>query len=1047
MDDNGKPIHKAHNKTRAGRGAREKKRQDNSHLKNNRNNRSHGVANVGKAKRQIQRNSDKSHQKEYVPKDDRSKLVTSASPPLVVVMGPKGVGKSMLIRSLVKYYSNTNLTDPTGPITCKTHTGRVTFMECPNDVSGMLDTAKIADLVLLVVDAKFGFEMETFEYLNILQTHGFTKVAGIFTHLDQFEKLSMVKKTKKLLKQRFWGEIYQGSKMFYLSGVINGKYLKNEIRLLGMWIQRCKYRPLSWRNNHPYLLVDRIDDITYPNNEDKDDDARVVAFYGYLRGTNLTSGASVHIPGVGDFAADQIKALNDPLPLLDDDGNKLKTKAKLYAPGSDYMTNADDDEGGLYIDLPRLNYSKPDHPKLVNDKDTDGDDDEESTSEEEEDHDNVKLMKSLQALPKKKDVKFRIFKGGDVLHDQSDEESVTTPNNEAAEKDIPVKEESGDESSSCPSDSDDDSSDTSSDEDDELEGEGRARRATDLFLDRSSNLQDLIYGTQDGGEDEEEESDSEESSDEFFKLKKSSNPSTHITKEDTTRSQGVGKNVENDIDFDELRDKFVTGNWGGEVDEDSDVELHGDFEDLENPNNNPTDENEQQLSDEQLRELNAKKKSEHKAETDEAEEKAGDEEENIQIDELGKLKEELIAQKKARLEDLKGGMKFTGFHQGQYVKIVLTGIPSTFRTKISKTPVLIGGLPNLETGTGIVQVRIKKHRWFERILKSKDALIISAGWRRFQTLPVYYMDEDNGRHRFLKYTPEHMHCNMQYSGHLLPTNTGLCCFRRLDNVGGFRVVATGVTLGNTPSTSIVKKLKLTGTPYKIYKNTCYIKGMFNSNLEVERFIGAKIRSVSGIRGQVKKALNEGQPGTFRATFEDKVKLSDIVFIRTWMPVDIPQLNLPILNHCDAQLMRTKAQLSHDTKTPIEVNPDSIYKPIVRPNIKPTSLKVPKSIQSNLPFKSKPKNTQGFSKKGYVKNRKAVVLDKDQKAKISFIDALGAIKNASKSDKKIRNAAKIKEKARMNAKIDAAKEAARKIMKKRQYRAAGKAEAAKRAKVA
>lgn len=104
----------------------------------------------------------------------------------------------------------------------------------------MLDTAKVADLVLLVVDAKFGFEMETFEYLNILQTHGFTKVAGIFTHLDQFEKLSMVKKTKKLLKQRFWSEIYQGSKMFYLSGVINGKYLKNEIRLLGMWIQRCK---------------------------------------------------------------------------------------------------------------------------------------------------------------------------------------------------------------------------------------------------------------------------------------------------------------------------------------------------------------------------------------------------------------------------------------------------------------------------------------------------------------------------------------------------------------------------------------------------------------------------------------------------------------------------------------------------------------------------------------------------------------------------------------------------------------------------------------
>lgn len=33
----------------------------------------------------------------------------------------------------------------------------------------MLDVAKVADLALLLVDASFGFEMETFEFLNILQ--------------------------------------------------------------------------------------------------------------------------------------------------------------------------------------------------------------------------------------------------------------------------------------------------------------------------------------------------------------------------------------------------------------------------------------------------------------------------------------------------------------------------------------------------------------------------------------------------------------------------------------------------------------------------------------------------------------------------------------------------------------------------------------------------------------------------------------------------------------------------------------------------------------
>jgi ribosome biogenesis protein BMS1 len=36
----------------------------------------------------------------------------------------------------------------------------------------------------------------------------------------------------------------------------------------------------------------------------------------------------------------------------------------------------------------------------------------------------------------------------------------------------------------------------------------------------------------------------------------------------------------------------------------------------------------------------------------------------------------------------------------------------------------------------------------------------------------------------------------------------------------------------------MKKLKLIGEPYKIHKNTAFIKGMFNSNIEVAKFQGA-----------------------------------------------------------------------------------------------------------------------------------------------------------------------------------------------------------------
>lgn len=252
-----KQTNVSHKAVKSGRGAKEGKKQKLLKRQGRQtevhNPRAFSVSKIGKTKKRMQRNLDRGHKKEVVPLKDRRVLVrdeedvTCLPPPsTVVVMGPRGVGKSTLITSLVKFYTNHTLKQVVGPITLgtgknsKNPNARVTFIECPNDPCAMLDLAKVADLVLLVIDAKFGFEMETFEFLNMLQTVGFPKVMGILTHLDQFHTNGQKRKAIKTLKDRFWTEVYAGAKLYHFSGVINGKYLKNEVKQLTLFLGRVK---------------------------------------------------------------------------------------------------------------------------------------------------------------------------------------------------------------------------------------------------------------------------------------------------------------------------------------------------------------------------------------------------------------------------------------------------------------------------------------------------------------------------------------------------------------------------------------------------------------------------------------------------------------------------------------------------------------------------------------------------------------------------------------------------------------------------------------
>ena len=884
------------------------------------------------------------------------------------------------------------------------------------------------------------------------------------THLDKVKKTRQVRQLKKRMKQRFWTEVCDGAKLFYISGTRGQLYTPRETLNLSRYITIIKPRPLTWRASHPGVLVDRFEDITDPEEIRQNQYVnRHVCLYGFVRGTFLRNGMPVHIPGCGDFQMKEITSLDDPLPMEDKQKGKLKSDKKrgIYGP----MSNMGDlfyDKDSVYIEM---------------------------DDAEEEEFDNGKHLsqeQAVQRMQQKKLVQSIMRKSDSALDEKLQNQSVKLF--AKASKPIELKEEDSDDEENFKeedfenedSDAEDDGSDGDDDDIKVEEDPNRVRRRATFADDseaKETKPEKVEYDEEDDDENaddedvfdpskgslrvgksgmfEEDEDEKEELSDledadglgdaaqkwkekmiehassafystdvsiqnlvygDSLEMRKKKKPASSeifdrdleeegnlfdlakrishnrskqtqdteevedINEEDRTITQTEPEDLDydwNDADFREtIRNKFVTGDWSSRRDAashgaakpkaDADSAMSDDENDEDENNGVEVDYGDD--DEESLERKREEKKKQFDQTFDKIKSKDGDDEDDEEDDDPNGLTVEKWRRKqleddpqtvlnKTEFDGMNKQLReqIEGFAPGTYVRIEITDFPPEFVQNVDfKNPILVGGMHQEECRMGFIKLRMKRHRWFPKTLKNKDPLIFSIGWRRFQSIPTYCVQDVNGRHRSVKYTPDHMHCIAAIYGPYMPQNTGMIAFQNLSNkVDTFRVAATGYVMEIDQNFQIVKKLKLIGYPKKVHKNTAFISKMFNSSLEIAKYEGASLRTVSGIRGQVKKALKHGDDGDFRATFEDKILMSDIVFLRTWYQLELDKFYNPVLNHLTKKwyAMRTVYQLRKLRGESIPVNKDSQYRPIeARSTVGHDQTFIPKAnLLKKLPF--------------------------------------------------------------------------------------------------
>ena len=314
----------------------------------------------------------------------------------------------------------------------------------------------------------------------------------------------------------------------------------------------------------------------------------------------------------------------------------------------------------------------------------------------------------------------------------------------------------------------------------------------------------------------------------------------------------------------------------------------------------------------------------------------------------------------------------------------------------------------------------------------------------------------------VKYTPKFGSCYATFYGPTYALGTTFIGVQKLQDEAGkdvshFRICVTGAVVEINSQFKIMKKLKLIGEPFKIHKNTAFIKGMFNSRLEVAKFTGAQLRTVSGIRGQIKKMVKEGAPeGSFRATFEDKILKSDLIFCKTWYQVEIPKFYNPLIFYGQTRMLKSHADLRRENC--IEIPTKGIDSEYVRHDETIdrerdervfAPLQVPKGIASNLPFKSKEKVkvlNDGAAMDSRRKNNlmealelptkrpfKKMFMNEQEKKIHSMVQRLSQIGKVYEKDKQEKREKHVVELRKRDAKVNEKREATQKELRKVRYK--------------
>ncbi|XP_072758198.1 pre-rRNA-processing protein TSR1 homolog [Anoplolepis gracilipes] len=221
---------------------------------------------------------------------------------------------------------------------------------------------------------------------------------------------------------------------------------------------------------------------------------------------------------------------------------------------------------------------------------------------------------------------------------------------------------------------------------------------------------------------------------------------------------------------------------------------------------------------------------------------------------------------------------------GKYVTLdiirVSKEIFKTFATLANQPLIVIGLLP-YEHKMSLLNVVLKHSNNYPLPIKSKERLVFQCGFRRFTTCPIFSQHTNGKKHKYERYfQPDSIVVASMYAPVTFSPCPVLCYVE--NKSGELELIATGNVLSCNPNRIVLKRVVLSGHPYKVNKRSIVVRFMFFNREDIEWFKPIQLRTKYGRRGHIKESL--GTHGHMKCIFNGQLKSQDTILMNLYKRV-------------------------------------------------------------------------------------------------------------------------------------------------------------------